>query len=47
VTTLERVVMLEDTALFRRIWTQYQRVVVLPGTVGDGAMRIYVGPDGS
>ena len=41
VTTLERIVADQDQALLDHIHTQYDRVRVLPGTLGDGQMRIY------
>lgn len=41
VTTLERLLDVEDPALFGHIRDRYQRVRVLPATVGDGEMRIY------
>lgn len=44
VTTLEGLLRLHDPALHRRIRERYERVRYLPGTVGDGAIRIYRGP---
>jgi mannosyltransferase len=41
VTTLERILLARDSALWAHIRSSYTRVAVLPGTVGDGAMRIY------
>jgi hypothetical protein len=41
VTTLERILMARDSGLWAHIRSKYTRVAVLPGTVGDGAMRIY------
>lgn len=41
VTTLERLMYVEDAALFDHLRANYRLVRVLPGTVGDGAMRIY------
>lgn len=46
VTTLERVLAAHDSALHNRIHRSYERVRYLPGTVGDGALRIYRGPAG-
>lgn len=45
ITTLERVLEAHDPDLHRHIHRSYERVGYLPGTVGDGAMRIYRGPD--
>ncbi len=47
VTTLEGLLRTHDEALHRRIHDTYRRVDYLPGTVGDGAMRIYLGPASS
>jgi hypothetical protein len=44
VITLERVLAAHDSALHGRIHRRYDRVRHLPGTVGDGALRIYRGP---
>lgn len=44
VTTLEGLLRVHDPALYRRIREDYRRVRYLPGTVGDGAVRIYLGP---
>lgn len=44
VTTLERVLAAHDSALHSRIHRSYDRIRYLPGTVGDGALRIYRGP---
>jgi len=42
ITTLERVMAISAPELLSRLHQHYRRVRVLPGTVGDGAMRIYV-----
>lgn len=42
VTTLERVLAHRQPDLFAHLRAHYRLVRVLPGTVGDGAMRIYV-----
>lgn len=44
VTTLERLLRVHDPDLHRHIHDRYERVSYLPGTVGDGAVRIYRGP---
>jgi hypothetical protein len=41
VTTLERVVGADDPLLMTHLHRNYQLIQVLPGTLGDGAMRIY------
>ncbi|CAN5484829.1 hypothetical protein BH24GEM3_BH24GEM3_27950 [soil metagenome] len=41
VTTLERLLYIEDPALFEHIQRHYRLVTVLPATLGDGQMRIY------
>ena len=42
VTTLERGLASSRPELLRHLHREYERVLVLPGTVGDGAMRIYL-----
>lgn len=42
VTTLERVLASRDPRLLAHLHRHYQLVQVLPGTLGDGAMRIYM-----
>jgi len=42
VTTLERGLASSRPELLRHLHREYDRVLVLPGTVGDGAMRIYL-----
>ena len=44
VTTLERLLAINDAELARHIHERYRVVEVFPGTVGDGAVRLYVGP---
>jgi len=47
VTTLERLLEIEDAALASHLRSEYQRIATLPGTLGDGAVHIYyrdVGP---
>jgi mannosyltransferase len=41
ITTLDRILWVRDSALASHLRTNYTRVAVLPGTLGDGAMRIY------
>ena len=41
VTTLERVLQLEDPALAAHLRNEYRRIATFPGTVGDGAVHIY------
>nr|MBA2244381.1 hypothetical protein [Gemmatimonadota bacterium] len=37
----ERLLYIEDPALFEHIQRHYRLVTVLPATLGDGQMRIY------
>lgn len=41
VTTLERLLEIEDPALASRLRSDYQRIATFAGTVGDGAVHIY------
>jgi hypothetical protein len=47
VTTLETILGGHDPALLEHIRSEYERVDYLPGTVGDGGMRIYRLRDGA
>ncbi len=42
ITTLENVMATNDPALIQYIHREYEQVRYLPGSVGDGAMRVYV-----
>lgn len=42
ITTLERLLRIQDEELYRHIQSNYERVAELPGSVGDGSMRIYM-----
>jgi hypothetical protein len=42
ITTLEKVLAASDPALMQYIHREYEQVRYLPGSVGDGAMRVYV-----
>ena len=42
ITTLEHVMATNEPALIEHIHREYEQVRYLPGSVGDGAMRVYV-----